>query len=102
MGLPAPLDYGVNLGEAVHGVGQYAGRAKKRCELDIDIGVFNFGLAGEPELSAEEFLGRRWRAEGLCAAGDLDDALVAVPRAFAGGGHSGAELIRVVEEGCRR
>ena len=99
-GLPAPLDYGVNLGGAVHGVGQYPGRAKKRGELDIDIRVFDFGLAGEPELTAEEFLGRRGCVEGLCAAGDLDDALVAMPSAFAGGGHSGAELVRVVEEGA--
>ena len=99
-GLPAPLDYRVDLGGSIHGLGQYAGRAKKRRELDIDIRVLDFGLAGEPELTAEEVLGRRWRVEGLRAAGDLDDALVAVASAPAGGRHSGTELIRVVEEGA--
>jgi len=67
-GLSPPLDYRVDLSRAVDGLGQYAGRAKKRCELDIDIGVFDFGLAGEPELTAEEFLGWRWCVEGLRAA----------------------------------
>ena len=97
-GLPAPLDYGVNLSGAFDGLGKYSRCAEKWCKLDIDIGVFDFGLTGEPEFTTEEVLGRCWRVEGLRAACNFDDALVAVASASAGSGHAGAKLIRVVEE----
>ena len=68
-------------------------------ELDVGVGIGYVCLAGQPVVVAKECFLVSGGVEGVFTLSDLDDALVALAAAIAGGGHSDAEGVRVLEDG---
>ena len=85
---------------AADGVGEDSGLAAQDGEFDVGAGVVDDGLAGETVVVAQEAFGVGGRAEGVHAAPYLDDALVALAGATAGGRDAHAEVVGVVEDGA--
>ena len=67
-------------------------------ELDVEVGRFDMGLAGEAEVRRQVLLGLRALRQRLAARADLDDALAAAARPAARLRHGDRHLVGVVEE----
>ena len=78
---------GVDRNRRCGGGSQDPGRAVERCKFDIDIGIFDPGLAGEAELVAQKIFRLGWRVERFGTVFDFDDALVALRPLSLGASH---------------
>ena len=68
-------------------------------ELDVGVGVFHNGLAGEPVLVIqEEALGLCRSVQRFSPAFHLDDALMALAGSSAGRRHADAQRVGVIED----
>ena len=95
--LPFQPRQGLDGGMAANRLGQDPGTTAQQGKFDGGAGVQDPGLTGQAIVLTEELLGLGGGGQRFPAPDDLDDALVTLPAAAAGGGDPHSKVVGVVE-----
>ena len=93
-----PGDHGIDFEVYGRGRGEDLGASLEQFEINIEVGIFDDRLAGQPIVVSQEIFGLGARGQSFGAVLDLDDALMTDPAAAARSGNLHYQLIGEVED----